>query len=131
MKINKDGFVWKIVTDKAKEIFSSGLFELYILHSDDSETLIENVADLDDALSNGLEIGIEVGRLEEAFVLLGSLEAIKSFDEDGIEGLEDYTKYTTMRLNAGVSYGNILYDVSKYGAYSFITKEEYDQINNL
>jgi hypothetical protein len=120
-----------MVTDKAKEISSLGLFELYILHADDSETLIENVADLDDALSNGLDIGIEVGRLEEAFILTGSLEAVESFDEKGIEGLEDHVHYETMRLNAGVSYGNMIYQVSKYSTYSFITKEQYDQINEL
>ena len=64
MKITKDNFVWLIVTEKAKEIWNSGLFSLFILYEDDSESLIEEYEDLDNALSNGLSIGIEVGHLK-------------------------------------------------------------------
>ena len=58
-----DGFVWLIVTNKAKEIYQSELFELYILHEDDSESLAESYDDITLALENGLGIGIEVGHL--------------------------------------------------------------------
>jgi hypothetical protein len=58
-----DGFVWLIVTNKAKEIYLNGLFELYILHDDESESLVEGFTQLNEALENGLDIGIEVGYL--------------------------------------------------------------------
>lgn len=61
IKITDDGFVWLVVTEKAKEIFISGLFSLYELHDDSSESLIEGFDQLNDALANGLSIGIEVG----------------------------------------------------------------------
>lgn len=63
MKITADNFVWLLVTEKAKDIWNSGLFELYIIHEDDSESLVDSFEDLDEALSNGLSIGIEVGYL--------------------------------------------------------------------
>lgn len=70
MKVTKDGFVWLTVTEKAKEIFNSGLFDLFILNEDDSESLIEDseegYARLDEALANGLSIGIEVGHIAQA-----------------------------------------------------------------
>lgn len=58
-----DNFVWLIVTDKAKEIFISGLFTLYILYEDNSESLIEGFGQLVEAIEKGLDIGIEVGHL--------------------------------------------------------------------
>jgi hypothetical protein len=57
------GFVWFLVTDVAKEIYLNGLFELYILHDDDSESLVEGFTQLSEALENGEDIGIEVGHL--------------------------------------------------------------------
>lgn len=56
-----DGFVWLIVTHKAKEIFSSGLFELFVLYEDGSEGLIHDYDHLREALECGLDIGIEGG----------------------------------------------------------------------
>lgn len=61
MKKTADGFVWLLVTEKAKDIWNSGLFSLFILYEDDSESLIEEYEDLDNALANGLSIGVEVG----------------------------------------------------------------------
>jgi len=63
MKKIVNDFIWLIVTDKAKEIFSADLFQLYTLHDDGSEALIETFEDLNEALENGLEIGVEVGRI--------------------------------------------------------------------
>lgn len=65
MKVTADGFVWLLVTEKAKEIWSSGLFSLFVLYDDDSETLLEEFEDLNKALENGLSIGIEVGHLNK------------------------------------------------------------------
>jgi hypothetical protein len=59
----KDGFVWLDVSHKSKEIFTSGLFDLYVLHNDGSESLIESYADINDACECGLKICIEVGQL--------------------------------------------------------------------
>ena len=58
-----NNFVWLIVTDKAKEILNSGLFELYELYDDGSEGLILEYETLTKALENGAVIGIEVGHL--------------------------------------------------------------------
>jgi hypothetical protein len=58
-----DGFVWHVVTDKAKEIYFSDLFELYALYDDGSESLIVGFDDLQTCLEFGLDIGIEVGRI--------------------------------------------------------------------
>lgn len=60
-----NGFVWLLVTHKAKEIFSSGTFELYVLHNDKSESLVESYAQINDAIEYGLPIAIEVGSLSE------------------------------------------------------------------
>lgn len=58
-----NNFLFLVVTEKAKEIFSSGTFELYVLHNDDSESLVESYADINDAQECGLSIGIEVGEI--------------------------------------------------------------------
>lgn len=65
MKTTKDNFVWLLVTDKAKEVYLSGLFELYILYNDDSEALVESFAQLSEALEGGLDIGISVGHFNQ------------------------------------------------------------------
>jgi len=61
-----EGFVWLLITDKAKEVYQSGLFDgsIYALYDDGSETdVCESYHDLIDALERGLEIGIEVGHV--------------------------------------------------------------------
>lgn len=60
-----DGFVWLRVNHKAKEIFQSGLFELYEINDDESERLIESAEDLNLVLENGYDICIEVGFYNE------------------------------------------------------------------
>ena len=58
----KDGFVYKLVTpDKAQTILYQNLFELYVIYDDDSESLIESLSDLDEAIKQNNEIGIPVG----------------------------------------------------------------------
>lgn len=61
MKKIVNDFIWLIVTDKAKEIFNADLFQLYTLHDDGTESLIETFEDLNKSLENGLDIGVEVG----------------------------------------------------------------------
>ena len=58
-----DTFLWLIVTDKAKEVYGSGLFEVYKLYNDGSDSLCESYEDINDALECGLELAIEVGDL--------------------------------------------------------------------
>ena len=58
-----NNFVWLIVTEKAKDIFHSGIFELYILYDDGTESLITSYNEINKALENGLYIAIEVGHL--------------------------------------------------------------------
>lgn len=68
IKVETEGFVWLLVTEQAKEIFISGLFELYILYSDDSESKVEGFGQLNEALENGLSIGIEVGFIHDSLL---------------------------------------------------------------
>jgi hypothetical protein len=56
-----NGFVWLVVTDKAEEVYFSGLFEIYALYPDGSESLVVSLEDLHTCLEFGLEIGVEVG----------------------------------------------------------------------
>jgi hypothetical protein len=59
------GFVWFVVTNQAKEVFNTGLFELYVIFKDGTESSVHDFGSIDDAiefaLSKGLEIGIEGG----------------------------------------------------------------------
>lgn len=57
------GVVWLIVSHKAKEIFSSGTFDLYLLYPGDTESLVELYGDIEYAHENGIDIGIQVGNL--------------------------------------------------------------------
>jgi len=63
--ISTDGFLWLDVTAKAKEIYTSGLFSIYSLHHDGSESLIEDYKDLSQALEQGNTIAIELGHINE------------------------------------------------------------------
>jgi hypothetical protein len=60
-----NGFVWLVVTNQAKEVFNTGLFELYVVFNDGSESSVHDFKSIDDAiefaLSKGLEIAIEGG----------------------------------------------------------------------
>lgn len=59
-----DGFVWLIVTHKAREVWDADLFELFIIYDDGSEASVYGYG-IDAALEmvekHGLDIGIEVG----------------------------------------------------------------------
>ena len=85
IKITDDGFVWLLVTDKAKEIFISGLFSLYELHDDSSESLIEGFDQLNEALANGSSIGIEVGFTNDYIDLFEYVERLPKTVQHTIE----------------------------------------------
>lgn len=63
IKITADGFVWLIVTDSAKELWSSGALTIYRLYDDGTEARIESYDDINAALENGEDIGVEVAPL--------------------------------------------------------------------
>ena len=93
----KDGFVWRIVTDVAKEILSTGLFPIYELHDDDSESLISDIEHLTKCLENGSDIGIEVGFTN--YKIIEELkQRIKSHDFT-YEHSDDYQRYVIGREN--------------------------------
>jgi hypothetical protein len=61
----KDDFLWGNVTNKAKEIFNSGLFELYFVGFDDVDYLINDFDTLNTHLENGQNIYIELNHLND------------------------------------------------------------------
>lgn len=61
IKIIPDGFCWLLVTDKAIQVFNTDLFSLFILYDDDSESLIEDLLELELAIVQGCDIGIPLG----------------------------------------------------------------------
>lgn len=61
----EEGFLWGVVTDKAVDMWELNLCPLYILREDGSESLVETVADIEHALSNGLQIAIELGYFQQ------------------------------------------------------------------
>ena len=63
--INVDGFIWLGVTAKAWEVFKTGLFDVFVLNDDGSESEVEDLFDIEDAMTNHLKIGIEVGYLKK------------------------------------------------------------------
>ena len=61
-KTTSDNFVFEIIpTEKAIEAFKKQ--SLYILHNDGSESLIETIEELHQAIEKELSIGVEVGFL--------------------------------------------------------------------
>lgn len=64
IKITADGFVWLIVTDSAKELWSSGALTIYRLYDDGTEARIESYDDINAALENGQDIAVEVAPLQ-------------------------------------------------------------------
>ena len=66
MKVTKDKFVWLTLSDyQAKKVFNAGIFELFVLHDDDSESLIDTYNYLDYAIDINSVIGIKVGFIKE------------------------------------------------------------------
>jgi hypothetical protein len=66
MQVIRNGFIWLDVTEKANEIYESGLFELYSIFEDEIE-LIESQCQLDVMLDLEVDICIKVGSQEKMF----------------------------------------------------------------
>lgn len=65
MKITKDLFVWKIISHKqASDIFHLGIFDVFKLNEDGSESMIESEEELLEAYYEKAVMGIEVGRID-------------------------------------------------------------------
>jgi len=64
MKVTKDLFVWKIITHKqASDIFHLGIFDVFKLNEDGSESKIESEEDLLESYYDKAVMGIEVGQI--------------------------------------------------------------------
>lgn len=61
----KDKFSWWIVTDKAHMIFKTESIPLYVIYEDDSESLIESIDELQEAINLNLPIAMELGYIKE------------------------------------------------------------------
>lgn len=108
-----DGFIWLLVTDKAIQVFTSGLFELYVLYNDGSETLVESNQQIRDAVSNGLDIGIEVGFVDDE----------DSFKQQAIEFSD---KGELHRILLTITKPDMWFNVHGYDLHY---SEEYNEIN--
>lgn len=64
MKITKDGFIWKNVSEIAKDLWNTGTVALYEVREDDSESIVDSYEELLLLLEHG-EVYMEVGRLSE------------------------------------------------------------------
>ena len=87
-----DGFVWKrLSNEKAYKIWVSAEnedFELYKVRVDDeSESLIENLEDLQDAFKQGHYVCIEVGKLPYSI----GLNYLRNLQELSVEAVEYLT----------------------------------------
>lgn len=57
---NETNFYWEIISPQtAKLLYKEGQTEIYKLYSDDTEALIENEQDLNDAIDLSIELGLE------------------------------------------------------------------------
>tara|TARA_R110000868_G_scaffold312096_1_gene573028 strand:- start:674 stop:883 length:210 start_codon:yes stop_codon:yes gene_type:complete len=66
MKITKDNFVWKLLTEEQAEwVFFLDIFELYELLDDDSERLVNNEEEIKAIFEIGGSVGIEVGHINK------------------------------------------------------------------
>lgn len=64
-----DGYIYLNVTEKAKEIYNSGLFELYEVRVEEqTEALLTHWNDLTDALEGGDPICISVDKVKVSAV---------------------------------------------------------------
>lgn len=65
---DRSGFVWlKLSSDQADICMISGLFDVYIRHDDESESLVENYQDYMELYEEGFEFYLEVGHVDPDF----------------------------------------------------------------
>ena len=65
MYTTKDKFSWWIVTDMAHKIFETDSIPLYVIYEDESESLIESIEELQEAINLNLPIAMELGYIKE------------------------------------------------------------------
>ena len=65
MYTTKDKFSWWIVTDMAHKIFETDSIPLYVIYDDESESLIESIEELQEAINLNLPIAMELGYIKE------------------------------------------------------------------
>ncbi len=94
---NNEGerFAWLVVTNQAIKVFNAGVFQLFILYDDGTESAIDTAEELNNALESSLEIGVEVGHIDDS-VLLRQINSNKdifvqnqTLAEDRISDLEE------------------------------------------
>tara|TARA_R110000868_G_scaffold9795_1_gene48204 strand:- start:7446 stop:7748 length:303 start_codon:yes stop_codon:yes gene_type:complete len=62
----KDGFSWLVLTpEQALKSLSNNCFSLYAIFDDETESLIESLDELAEAMEQGTPVGIELGFLEK------------------------------------------------------------------
>lgn len=100
-----DGFVWKrLSNEKAYKIWVSAEnedFELYKVRVDDeSESLIENLEDLQDAFKQGHYVCIEVGKLPYSIGLnyLRNLQELSVEAVDYLSGLKECSREESFNI---------------------------------
>jgi len=75
-----------------------------------------------------------LGEVESTYVLFGA-EAVNSYDEGGVDGLNqdiednEVCAYELTKFPANVSVAEILYAGEGWDRYAIITKDEFDQLN--
>ena len=85
IKITKsDGFIWKLVTDQQGiTIFKKDLFSLYALHSDNTESLVNDLEELKEHIENikkAIDSGIEQNQRNIGFnTSQGSIELFAKY----------------------------------------------------
>ena len=122
-----DGFVWKrLSNEKAYKIWVSAEnedFELYKVRVDDeSESLIESLEDLQDALKQGHYVCIEVGKLPYSIDLnyLRNLQEMSVIAVDDLIGLKECSREEAFNIirewakEFTEKYGNYYFDGSYY-----------------
>lgn len=125
IKVNKDGFVWRIVSKKeAQFIWEHQLMELYVLYDDDSEGLIESKDALEQALQDSF-VGIEVGHLtgSESDYLL-NLQEISTQTVLRITDLLDCSRQEAFKIiqDWTSEFGDI------YGPYQYTENNDYYEL---
>lgn len=112
MKITKDLFVWKTISHElaAHFYYREDSPEVYVLHDDDSETLIDSEEILLDAYYDKSVLGIEVGQLD--FHDLAEKENIIPifWNKNDIIGVCEDNDYTL----SSEEIDKVVYDLERY-----------------
>ena len=67
MIITMDNFIWKEVSNIAIDLFRANAVELFAVHHDESESLLESEDEIKFCGENNIPICIEVGKLPKKY----------------------------------------------------------------